>query len=620
MADDAEPIIALSADFETPDETAWRKVVDKALKGAPFERLVETLADGIAVKPLYRAPDAGVVATSTIRGIGQARDPYAPWDIREEIAAADAATLNAEILHALERGAMSVSLRIDPAGKDGTALNDAGAFSEALEDVFLDLATVSLDAGPFGMEAAKALGEAVSLARAETTARIAFNLDPFASAFAEGGFGFTVGEAVAAAQGLAARFSLARTMRIDATPIYEAGGTDAQEIGAALAIGAAYLKAAESLGTPGAAEAVAERITFRLSLGPDVTVSIAKVRALRAAWARVTQAIFGSPSKAHIDAVTAARMMTRRDPWVNLLRTTASAFAGAAAGVDAMTIRPLTDALGTATRFGRRIARNAQIILMEESKLGHVVDPAGGAWAFEALTDDFARAGWAVFQEIEREGGIAQSLTSGALQARAAAARAKLEKSIATRKAPLTGVSEFALLDERPVETGGPLPIPRASGIARSFAPFEPMRLAAQFEALRDRAEASAPKVFCATLGALAEFSARAQFSTNLLAAGGVRLTGADLAHADKDAVAKAFAASGLSVALIAGSDARYAAEAEALAAALKASGATWIVLAGKPGEAEANLRHAGVDQFIFSGQDAIEALNTLHASLGLAP
>jgi methylmalonyl-CoA mutase len=394
--------------------------------------------------------------------------------------------------------------------------------------------------------------------------------------------------------------------------VHDAGGSEAQEIAAALCTGIDYLRALTDRGLSG--PEAAKAITFTLAVGPDVLVEAAKLRALRLTWARVLEAAGLGPDHraAKIHAVTSRRMMARHDAWTNMLRTTAAGFAAAVGGADAITVLPFSDAIGRPTPFARRIARNTQVILMEESYLGRVIDPAGGAWFVEKLTRDLAEAAWAEMQGVEAQGGIVASLQSGVLQDEIGLMRQKRQKAFATRRESVTGVTDFPLLGAEAPAVSGAWAAPSASGKA-----LAPVRWAAPYETLRDRGEAAKAKAFFATLGPLADFSARANFARNLFAAGGVDAIGAEDVHEGVDALVAAYTKSGAVAAVLCGSDARYAAEAAPAAQALKAAGA-WVLYAGKPAD-EAALRTAGVDQFIFAGQDAIEALTTLHIALGIA-
>lgn len=596
---------------EPADESSWRALVERGLKGAQWARLVGASGDGIPIQPLYREPDIHTAddvsgfpgAAPFVRG---ARD--GAWLIRQAFAHPDAEQTNRDLLADLAGGVGGIEL---VAGDAGVTIRNANDLDLVLADVILEAAPVSLDAP--GTHVAALLQAKLKGVAAPGTA---FNIDPI-GALMRTGDGGDIGEAAAFAQRLRAELPAATALRVDARPVHEAGGTEAQEIAGALSSGIAYLRALGELGVS-AADANAS-LSFAIASGPDVLIEASKLRALRLCWARVLEASGAAPEArdAHIHAFTSRRMMTRYDAWTNILRVTTAAFAAAIGGADVITTRPLTDALGLPTPFARRVARNTQQVLLEECKLGHVADPAGGAWFVEHMTRDLAAAAWSIMQQIEAGGGMVAALKTGLMQELVGKARATRERAIATRRETITGVTDFPLL-------GAAMPeVARQNADLKVRAPLalSPIRWAEPFDVLRDRAEAKTPRatVFFANLATVAEFSPRAQWSRNLFAAGGVGAVGAEDAYATMDKLIDAFRAAPTRVAVIASTDARYAEQAENCAQRLKAGGADWVVLAGKPGEREAALRTAGVDQFVFAGQDALKELETLHAALGLA-
>ncbi len=596
---------------EEADEAAWRALVEQGLKGAPWSPLQGKTSDGIALEPLYRETDIATAddvsgmpgATPFVRGA-------AGWTIRQAFEHHDPAETNREILADLAGGVGGIELVIDPNGARGVAIREARDLDIALADVILEAAPVSLDAGEHGAWAAGLLRDKLKGVAAKGTA---FGVDPIGACMRSGkacdeeyalAIDFTVRNA--------ADLPNARFLRADARIVHEAGGTEAQEIGSALSVGIHYLR---ELNGKGLDLGVCSRaLSFAVSVGPDVLIETAKLRALRLCWARVLEASGAEPADraSHIHAFTSRRMMTRYDAWTNILRVTTASFAAAVGGADAIITYPLTDALGLPTPFGRRVARNTQNVLMEECRLGHVADPAGGAWFVEKLTRELAAKAWEMMQSIEAEGGIIASLSAGSLQKRVAEARAARQKLFATRRETITGVTDFPLLDAAPPEFVARKGATNADGLA-------PIRWAEPFEALRDRAEKHAPRIFFANMATLAEFAPRAQFARNFFAVGGIASLGEDAAYPTMEVLVDAFRASDARVAVIASTDACYAEHAENCAQRLKAAGADWIVMAGKPGDAEAKYRAAGVDQFIFVGVDVVEALETLHAALGIS-
>jgi methylmalonyl-CoA mutase len=409
----------------------------------------------------------------------------------------------------------------------------------------------------------------------------------------------------------------------DGRPYHEAGASEAQELGAMLATLVAYLRACEAAGLR--PRMALGKMALALAADADLFLTIAKFRAARRLVARVAE-LSGAGSAAaslQLAASTSQRMMARRDPWVNLLRTTVACAGAAFGGAEAITVLPFTWALGKPDAFARRIARNTHLVLQEESNAARVIDPALGSWYVERLTDDLAKAAWAQFQAIEAQGGMARALEAGAFQgeiARVAEARAG---NIAHGRIELTGVSAFPRLgDDGVVAEPFPPFDPVVNGGTKTV-PLPPRRLAAPFEALRDAADAhgartgKAPQILLVCLGDLAVHSARATWMRNLLAAGGIEAVVSAPLHTSADAGA-AFAASGLAVACLCSADQVYAELAEAATGALKQAGARQVLLAGRPRDQEAALKAAGVDAFISAGGDALATLTALHRTLGL--
>lgn len=608
---------------EPADEAAWRALVEQGLKGAAWSRLVGKTADGIPLEPLYREPDMHTAedvsgmpgAAPFVRGVGAGA-----WTIRQAFAHPDPARTNSEILADLAGGVAAIELLIDPLGEHGVAIRDEADLDLVLADVILEAAPVSLDAGPHALWAAEMLRAKL---KGVAPTGVAFNLDPIGS-WLRSGYEYDCDEAGAYAFAAAAAHDLpnARSFRVDARIVHEAGGSEAQEIAAALATGIFYLR---TLGENGLSVAQsAKTIGFAVGVGPDVLIETAKLRALRLCWARVLEASGAAPDAraAHIQAFTSRRMMTRYDAWTNILRVTTAALAAAIGGADEITTYPLTDALGLPTAFTRRVARNTQHVLCEECRLGHVADPAGGAWFVEKLTRDLADKAWATMQRIEADGGIIAAIRSGALHGMVGESRTVRERAIATRRETITGVSDFPLLDAvLPEVERATFSLAKPGPPEATITPLAPIRWAAPFEALRDRAEAQTkrPAVFFANMATLPEFAPRAQWSRNLLASGGIGSIGPEEAHATMETLIDAFRLTKARVAIITSTDGCYAEHAENAAQRLKAAGADWVLLAGKPGENEAKWRAAGVDQFVFAGQDAIKELETLHVALGLA-
>jgi methylmalonyl-CoA mutase len=324
-------------------------------------------------------------------------------------------------------------------------------------------------------------------------------------------------------------------------------------------------------------------------------------------------------------------MMTRRDPFVNMLRATVAVVAAGLGGADSIAVVPHTAAIGLPDRFARRIARETQLILLEESNLARVVDPAAGAGALESLTHELGIAAWSLFQEIERAGGAQAALERGLIQARVAAVSTERDEAIVQRRYALTGTSEFPSIAERPAEVLIPSPAPaktrEGAGIGElpelstHMTPLPCRRLAEPFEVLRDASDrflektGARPKVFLANLGRLADFTARASWARNFFEAGGIVALTND-GFENRETMLAAFKSSGACLACLCASDEVYEAEAMGGAEALSAAGAAHIYLAGRPGPSEAVLRAAGVGTFIHPGCDAVATLSAAYQIL----
>jgi methylmalonyl-CoA mutase len=606
--------LRLAADFPPATHDDWRKLVDGVLKGASFEKLVGKTYDGLAIEPIYpRAKGA-----SPISG----RAAAAPWQIMQRIDHPDAATANAQARHDLENGATGLVLVFAGAnGAHGFGLEpSAEAIEKVLDGIFIDAGiSIELEIGPQSRMAAIHLAEFVKRKGVGPAAcNIRFGLDPIGACAVWGSSPYAWAEIVRAVtgaiKGLVAMGFKGPFAAADGRLIHDAGGTEAQELAFVLATAVAYLRAIEEAGV--ALEDAQNMIYARLSADADQFLTMAKFRALRLLWARVEQACGLAPKPLFIAAETAWRMLTQRDPYVNMLRATMATFSAGLAGATAITVLPHTLALGLPDAFARRVARNTQLILLEESNLAKVTDPAAGSGGIENLTQALCEAAWALFQEIEKAGGVFAALEQNLIQRKVAATRAVREANIARRNDVLTGATKFPNLHEPYVAVIDAKPIELAPyGEAKfTFDALAPLRLAAPFEALRDRsdeilkAKGKRPSVFLANLGTPADFTARATFAKSLFETGGIEAIDSE-GFADPAALTAAFKTSGAALACLCSSDKVYAQRAEAAAKALQTAGAQHIYLAGRPREHETALRSAGVSEFIFAGGDALAVL-----------
>lgn len=521
---------------EDPDSLVW-------------EKLTRTTLDDIPVTPLGTASllDDLLTAGRPARA--------GDWDVRAHLAAGPAKAGNEALLVDLEGGVTSVWVEAD-ADTDLAVL---------LEGVLIDLAPVVLDAPT----APVAVAEAFLAHAGDTDLATGTNLGVSATA---------PGDDLVAVARLAAERGVLGVV-VDGTRVHDRGASDAQELGWAMAAGARALRVLTEAGT--GVDDAAGLVELRLAVTDEQFASIAKLRAARRLWARVLELSGATPGVVaqRLHAVTSRPMMSRYDPWVNMLRTTVAAFAAGVGGADSVTVLPFDAPLGRPDAFGRRIARNTSHLLIDEAHVAHVADPAGGSYAVEKLTDDLAVAAWEVLGRLDTPEGPDEA----ALEEMVARTVERRDQQVATRERPLTGLTEFPNLAEELPERE---PYDGWSGV-RSYGEA--------FEAMRD--EPPADRVLLATLGPVAAHTARATFATNLLAAGGVGVDVAGPTEGPDDLVA---AHDGHTVVCLAGADAAYDEWGRAAAEALRAAGATHVVVAGKPREWADDSCATGVDALAF--------------------
>jgi methylmalonyl-CoA mutase len=547
----AQGSLALSLDGPGATRTDWEKAAAAALRktgrlrdGEPdeavWEKLTRTTLDGIPLSPL------GTPALTDDVG-GSAR-PTAPGgrDIRVELRGDDPKQLNAEALADLDGGATSLWLHLGPD-------TDVAA---VLDGVLLDLAPAVLDPE----------AEPVAVARrfldhlGDTAPAAGTNLGVPADARDD--------DIVTVAR-LAWQAGV-QAVVVDASAVHDRGASEAQELGWSMAAAARVLRVLEQAGIPvGEAAGLVE---FRFAATDEQFLTIAKLRAARLLWLRLLEVSGSPPVDQRQHAVTSRPMMSRYDPWVNMIRTTVAAFAATVGGADAVTVQPFDRPLGRPDAFGRRVARNQMALLLDESHVGTVTDPAGGAWAVERLTQDLAVAGWDFLQALDEGASLDEAV---------AAVVAERDRQVATRLRPLTGLTEFPHLAEILPERDGE--------------PDDVRRYGAAFEALRD--EPPATPVFLATMGPVAAHTARATFAANLLAAGGV---GVEVAGATKDVDDVLAAYDGQPVACLAGPDTAYDEWGAELVTRLREAGARHVIVAGRPRDWADDSCALGLDALAF--------------------
>lgn len=628
--------LSFGQDFPGADEAQWRALVEKALKGAAFEKvLMSESYDGLQIEPLYaRAHDlgkglAGLPGSAPFtRGIRE-RSSGRAWDIRQAVANHNAKQANALILEDLAGGVSSLILKIAAPGQAGIDIQSLDDLQTCLDGVQLDFAAIALDAGTEFPRAARHLQQLWRLREvADDKAAGAFHADPLGTIARTGGLPMSFDQAYDECANLVTQcndiYMNVSAVLCSGIPYHEAGASEAQEIACLAASLVCYLSALDARGIE--PRQSLPRIVFSLSADADLFMTIAKIRAARTVLWQIAKSS-GAEDAAktiHLTVQTSERMLAKHDIDVNILRNTLAAAAGALGGADAVSVLPHSWPLGLPDRFARRIARNTQIILQEESFLGQVLDPAGGSWFTERVSHELSHTAWTLFQKIEGEGGLQEALQKGMVQSMIKETAELRAKDIAAGRLELTGVSAFPHLCGGAETDITPHPVaPGSNDEAVTAEPLPLRRLAEPFEALRDASDAhlaasgSRPQIFLANIGTLKDFNARATYAKNFFAAGGIEAIDNEGFSSAGEAVA-AFEKSGAKIACLCSNDDVYAGLGQEAARGLKASGAQHIYMAGRPGEARDALRGAGVDTFIFTGCNMLETLSETHYGLDI--
>ncbi len=690
-------------DFAPIGYDEWRAIVDESLQGAPFERkLVTRTYDGLQIQPIYGRREElegldplGFPGFSPfVRGSRPYGATETGWDLRQEFTAPDLAITNQAILRDIDGGVNSLHLRLDRAACSGLDPDDAAAtelaatdgvmaysiddFDQALARVPMEKVAVAIDAGSAFVPAAVLLaGLWKKRDIAPEKVAGAFNADPLAALARLGQLPVPAAASLASMAGLAkwtvAQYPNVTAVGVDTSPYHNAGATAAQDIAFATATAVEYLRAMTAAGLH--IDDAARQVLFRFGLGTHHFQAISKLRAARQLWSRVVEACGGSrqAQAMSIHARIGDRVLTQYDPYVNLLRNAVAVFAAGLGGANVITSVPFDIMTGLPDDFSRRVARNTVFVLQEESHLERVIDPAGGSWYLDQLTEQLAEKAWDIFQSIESQGGMLSALKAGWVAEQIDVAYQLRAKDIAQRKAGITGVSEFADINlervmhdppdktalrkaaaKRIVETRGAKVsldsalaateqidiLARAAasgatlgqladalgfrnGASESMPALKPHPLAEPFEHLREACDnwqakhGHRPRVFLATFGPVAHYTARATWSKNFFQAGGFEVVD-NQAFENADAAAQGLAGSGAEIAIICSSDKLYPDIVPTAAAKLKAAGARAVVLAGYPADQEQAWRDAGIDRFIFMKCNVLETLQSLLCELGV--
>ena len=470
---------ALGDDFPKVDYLTWCKAVESELKDIPFDKkMISRTYEGIDLQPIYTEeifptsgdPSGLPGSPPFVRGSRVLGNSLTGWDVRQEHSAFDPAEVNAHILEDLRNGTNSIILRLDPAswagydaddpnaaeliGREGVSISTMADLQRTLDQVQPDIAGIWIKAGGAFLPAAALYITAARLAGIEPGRLLgAFNADPLGALMSEGSLPLPLDLAMKQMADLAtwtaAHAPHMTTVEVDTAPYHHAGATSTQDLAFLLGTGVEYLRALTACGLD--INTAAKQIVFSVRIDCRFYQAIAKIRAARMLWAQLVASCGGdNAAQAMRLCVTASRRaLTTRNPLINILRNTVTCYAGAIAGADAITTVPFDAPAGISTESSRRNARNIQLILADECHLNHVVDPAGGSWYIEWYSRQLAEKAWALFQQIEAQGGMVAAATSGCVAQQINAVELKRERDIATRKLPITGISEHPDASEK---------------------------------------------------------------------------------------------------------------------------------------------------------------------------
>lgn len=697
-------------EFPFPDVQKWKETAEESLKGKSFETLITKTYEGIELKPLYVQKDVENLSHvndlpgegSFVRGADYLRNSAKAWDIAQEITGRSAKQFNKAIIEDLKRGQTMVNLVVDEATKRGYDADEAeealvglnGVPVASINDLRDALANIDLEEHRLfmqtGISALPLYASLVAYAKDQNINikdLVAFiGLDPIGTVVASGksklGIKRLYNTMAQLAKWSNQNSPNVKTIYIQAELYHNAGGSATEELAFALSTGVEYIN--EMLDRGLEIDGIANQVYFSFAVGSNVFMEIAKLRAARMLWSKIVESFGGSKQaqKMYIHVRSSNWTKTVYDPYVNMLRTTTEAFAGAVGGANSMHVSPFDEAIRPDDTFSRRIARNTQIILQEESLLNQIVDPAGGSWYVESLTDAVASKAWELFQEVEKNGGMYESLKAGLIQQKVTATAKQKKNNIEYRKDRIVGTNMYPNLDEKPLQireaiegfkaplierikakkaakredvikaleevkaavTNDGQLVPAFINAAAIGATIGEMidqlaenckgaelekltfgRGAEGFEQLRKASESykekngQYPKIFFANLGSIPKHKARADFSAGFFAAGGFESVTTSGFASSEEAV-KAALESGIDIVTICGTDEQYEEFVPAIAKELKNNNKDiYILVAGKPSqELESQYVKAGVDEFIHVKSNCYQTLARLQERKGV--
>ncbi|MGA0369132.1 MAG: methylmalonyl-CoA mutase family protein [Kiritimatiellia bacterium] len=690
------PTLNLQELFDRPDPALWRQLTEKVLNGVPFEKKVVTQTlEGIALQPLYdrKTVEGNPLADTTpgafpyLRGTSAGGAAVKSWEICQALPYPTATEFNQALREDLARGQDSVLLVFDEDGRKGqgpsenaglcgTCIHHAQDLQTALEGVDLANIPLHVEAGSSAPSAAAALKVSGLRPAAGSVC-----MDPISELAIHGVLPLDLSEIrdlqADHVRWMDENFPGLRSVGVDVSWSVNAGGNAVTELALMLASAAESFRALNERGVD--VDLAAAKAMVKFSIGSDFFMELAKFRAARALWAKLVVACGGKESSAKLyqSASSSAWHQTKLDPYVNLLRATSQAFSVVMGGVDVLRLDPFDAPFGLPDTFSRRIARNIQLVLRHEAHLNEVVDPAGGSWTVENLTQELCVRAWAKFQQIEKAGGLLVQLQDGTIQNELTEQADKQRLMLAQRRTVKVGSNQFAFPEEKKLPVRLPdtaktleqaenslenlrtdredealqqelsrlnlklgmegilsavqkgaafYEVSDATGPEQSYRinPVKLGRLTEGYELLREQMESycaeqgQAPLILMAQMGPVSQHKVRSDFSQEFLKPAGFRVDASRKFEMAAEA-AEAVVSSGAAATVLCSTDDTYPDLVPEFARAVKAAAPeTVVIVAGLlPAHTDA-FKAAGVDDFIHLKANNLEFLNDLQAKTGV--
>lgn len=476
-----EQELRIREDFPVPTYEEWKAVVEQDLKGVPFEKkLLTKTYEGITLQPIYTRKDIENLphVENTpgyhyyVRSTKLSGYLTRPWDIAQEIPYSLPEEFNEALTNDLKKGQTAINIFLDKATQNGVDADKAsecevgvcGLSLSTISDIEKALNGVDLTKYPIYINAGVSLLAVLSLLAAYAKKhnynlkeiRGSVEIDPISSLLYDGKLNASLDnlydEIAAAIKWAEENAPNLRIVSASGLVYHNAGATAVQELAYTLSAAINHLDALLDRGID--INTAAKYFRFSFGIGTNYFMEIAKLRAARYLWAKIVESYGGDENaqKMLIHGRSSIFYQTVYDPYVNMLRTTTEAFSAVIGGVDSLHSSCFNESIGLPDEFARRIARNVQILLNEESNLSKIIDPAGGSYYIEKLTDEVANLTLKMVQDIDDKGGIVKFIESGELQSSINAILEERKKDLAKRKTVLVGTNQYANTKEEKLE------------------------------------------------------------------------------------------------------------------------------------------------------------------------